>query len=78
MTSTKSWFVDEIAESENIIIFVDDSLESSDVVNEKKVFHYRFGSGYIVYDEDSIEDVVLVQFDSGFRKKVFIYDLENS
>ena len=48
------------------------------LVMKKKVFHYRFGSGYIVYDEDSIEDVVLVQFDSGFRKKVFIYDLENS
>ena len=44
----------------------------------KKRFFTRFGSGYIVYDEDSIEDVVLVQFDSGFRKKVFIYDLENS
>ena len=59
-------------------LFDEDSLESSDFGNEKKVFHYRFGSGYIVYDEDSIEDVVLVQFDSGFRKKVFIYDLENS
>ena len=78
MPSTKSRFVEEIAESENIIRFDEDSLESSDFGNEKKVFHYRFGSGYIVYDEDSIEDVVLVQFDSGFRKKVFIYDLENS
>ena len=72
MPSTKSRFVEEIAESENIIRFDEDSLESSDFSNEKKVFHYRFGSGYIVYDEDSIEDVVLVQFDSGYRKKVFI------
>ena len=47
--------------------------------SEKKVFHYRFGTGCIVYnDDESIEDVVLVQFDSGFRKKVFIHDLEGS
>ena len=45
-----------------------------------KVFHYRFGKGFIVEarDDDLGEDVVLVQFDSGHRKKVFIDDLEEA
>jgi len=78
MPSTKSRFVEEIAESENIMRFDENSLEINNNAKTEKVFHYRFGSGYIVYDDDAIEDVVLVQFDSGFRKKVFLYDLESN
>ena len=78
MPSTKSRFVEEIAESENIMRFDENSLEINKNAKTEKVFHYRFGSGYIVYDDDAIEDVVLVQFDSGFRKKVFLYDLESN
>ena len=76
--SGKSRFVEEIANSENILRLDGISTNSGNSSNEeKKVFHYRFGTGCIVYsDDDSIEDVVLVQFDSGFRKKVFIHDLE--
>ena len=78
--SGKSRFVEEIANSENILRLDGISTNSGSSSNEeKKVFHYRFGTGSIVYnDDDSIEDVVLVQFDSGFRKKVFIHDLEGS
>ena len=78
--SGKSRFVEEIANSENILRLDGISTNSDSSSNEeKKVFHYRFGTGSIVYnDDDSIEDVVLVQFDSGFRKKVFIHDLEGS
>lgn len=78
--SGKSRFVEEIANSENILRLDGISTNSGNSSNEeKKVFHYRFGTGSIVYnDDDSIEDVVLVQFDSGFRKKVFIHDLEGS
>ena len=53
----------------------------NDFDNESnKVFHYRFGKGFIVEarDDDLGEDVVLVQFDSGHRKKVFIDDLEEA
>ena len=78
--SGKSRFVEEIANSENILRLDGISTNSGSSSNEeKKVFHYRFGTGCIVYnDDESIEDVVLVQFDSGFRKKVFIHDLEGS
>ena len=78
--SGKSRFVEEIANSENILQLDGISTNSGNSSNEeKKVFHYRFGTGCIVYsDDDSIEDVVLVQFDSGFRKKVFVHDLEGS
>jgi superfamily I DNA/RNA helicase len=78
--SGKSRFVEEIANSENILRLDGISTNSGNSSNEeKKVFHYRFGTGCIVYsDDDSIEDVVLVQFDSGFRKKVFVHDLEGS
>ncbi len=80
MPSGKSRFVDEIADSENILRFdLEKSEMSADLNNNEKVFHYRFGSGFIVHeDDDVIEDVVSVQFDSGYRKKVFIHDLEEN
>ena len=56
-------------------------MNQSDFDNESnKVFHYRFGKGFIVEtrDDDLGEDVILVQFDSGHRKKVFIDDLEEA
>ena len=78
--SRKSRFVEEISSSKNILRLDKDYSGSSESERDRdKIFHYRFGSGSIIEeDEDSLEDVVLVQFDSGFRKKVFIHDLENS
>ena len=79
MPSGKSRFVDEIADSENILRFDTENSEMAKDSNNEKVFHYRFGPGFIVYeDDDAIEDVVLVQFDTGYRKKVFIHDLEEN
>jgi len=80
MPSGKSRFVEEIIASKNILRLDKDCLGSSESERHRdKVFHYRFGSGSIIEEnEDSLEDVVLVQFDSGFRKKVFVHDLENS
>ena len=80
MPSGKSRFVEEIIASKNILRLDKDYSGSSESERDRdKVFHYRFGSGSIIEEnEDSLEDVVLVQFDSGFRKKVFVHDLENS
>ena len=80
MPSSRSRFIDEISDSKNLLR-LDNELNQNDFDNESnKVFHYRFGKGFIVEarDDDLGEDVVLVQFDSGHRKKVFIDDLEEA
>ena len=80
MPSSRSRFIDEISDSKNLLR-LDNELNQSDFDNESnKVFHYRFGKGFIVEarDDDLGEDVILVQFDSGHRKKVFIDDLEEA
>ena len=79
MPSMKSRFVDEIGDSNNLLrLDINNPEIATTMNNNEKVFHYRFGSGFIIYDDegDDIEDIVLVQFDSGFRKRVFIHDLE--
>tara|TARA_B100000676_G_scaffold48229_1_gene47179 strand:- start:6855 stop:8933 length:2079 start_codon:yes stop_codon:yes gene_type:complete len=71
--SNPSQFLDEIDSCEDLNII---DLNTSDT-NEEKVFHYKFGNGYIdIADTDNYEDVVTVKFDSGVVKKVFINDLE--
>ena len=71
--SNPSQFLDEIDSCEDLNII---DLNTSDT-NEEKVFHYKFGNGYIdIADTDNYEDVVTVRFDSGVVKKVFINDLE--
>tara|TARA_Y100001936_G_scaffold38166_1_gene36279 strand:- start:193 stop:2271 length:2079 start_codon:yes stop_codon:yes gene_type:complete len=71
--SNPSQFLDEIDSCEDLNII---DLNTSDT-NEEKVYHYKFGNGYIdIADTDNYEDVVTVKFDSGVVKKVFINDLE--
>ena len=71
--SNPSQFLDEIDSCEDLNII---DLNTPDT-NEEKVFHYKFGNGYIdIADTDNYEDVVTVKFDSGVVKKVFINDLE--
>ena len=72
--SNASQFLDEISSCEEVNILQ----ENQQVPDESnRVFHYKFGQGYLVDSEiDEYDEVVTVEFDSGYRKKVFIADLE--
>ena len=72
--SNASQFLDEISSCEEVNILQ----ENQQVPDESnRVFHYKFGQGYLVdSDIDEYDEVVTVEFDSGYRKKVFIADLE--
>jgi len=73
-TLMASQFLDEISSCEEVNILQ----ENQQVPDESnRVFHYKFGQGYLVDSEiDEYDEVVTVEFDSGYRKKVFIADLE--
>ena len=72
--SNSSQFLDEISSCEEVNIIKDDQ---KDLDESNRVFHYKFGQGYLVDSNvDEYDEVVMVEFDSGYRKKVFIADLE--
>ena len=72
--SNSSQFLDEISSCEEVNIIKDDQ---KDLDESNRVFHYKFGQGYLVDSNvGEYDEVVMVEFDSGYRKKVFIADLE--
>ncbi len=72
--SNSSQFLDEISSCEEVNIIKD---YQKDLDESNRVFHYKFGQGYLVDSNvGEYDEVVMVEFDSGYRKKVFIADLE--
>jgi DNA helicase-2/ATP-dependent DNA helicase PcrA len=73
----QSQFIDEIEDNKNVQI-IDSGYPEEDYNLENKVSHYRFGEGVIVVDDidNDIDDFITVLFDSGVKKRVSVFDLE--
>ena len=73
----QSQFIDEIEDNKNVQIIDSGYLEEDDNL-QNKVSHYRFGEGVVVVDDidDDIGDFITVLFDSGVKKRVSVFDLE--
>ena len=75
----KSQFIDEIEDNKNVKII---DTEDSEIYETRgaKVYHYRFGAGEILEEDDSSreDDIVTVLFASGVKKRVFTSDLEDN
>ena len=73
----QSQFIDEIEDNKNVQIIDGGYFEEDDNL-QNKVSHYRFGEGVVVVDDidDDIGDFITVLFDSGVKKRVSVFDLE--
>jgi len=73
----QSQFIDEIEDNKNVQIIDGRYFEEDDNL-QNKVSHYRFGEGVVVVDDidDDIGDFITVRFDSGVKKRVSVFDLE--
>jgi DNA helicase-2/ATP-dependent DNA helicase PcrA len=73
----QSQFIDEIEDNKNVQIIDGGYFEEDDNL-QNKVSHYRFGEGVVVVDDidDDIGDFITVRFDSGVKKRVSVFDLE--